>query len=260
MPRISWTACTLLAGGFVVASVCMPVDVSVAAPKVGVASAVRNDVEGIQGGSGRSLSTGSTIFEQEIIRTGAESIAQLLFLDQTTLSVGPRSEVTLDRFVFDPNRATGDVLLSATKGAFRFISGSQNPLSYKISTPSATIGVRGTIVDCAVGSLTCVVQEGSAIIEVGDVSYTLNAGDALTIDDNGVVTGPYQHDGVFDAIKFATPWPLYGGALPGETWQFDVPDDSTIRLDDIFEPELVDPPYNPCQEYYECEEYYQVTQ
>lgn len=208
-----------------------------AAPKVGVASAVRNDVEGIQGGSSRSLATGSSVFERELIRTGAESVAQLLFIDQTTLSVGPRSEVTLDRFVFDPSRNAGDVLLSATRGAFRFISGSQNPLNYKISTPNATIGVRGTIISCAVGSLTCTVEEGGAVIEVGGVAYTLKAGQSLTVDDNGKVTGPYIHDGVLDAVQFGVPWPLYPGALPTEVWTAEIPDDSTIRLEDLFDHE-----------------------
>lgn len=225
--------------------------VSNAASKIGVASAVRNDVQGIQGGATRPLATGSSVFELEMIRTGAESVAQLLFVDQTNLSVGPRSEVTLDRFVYDPGRGTGDVLLSATRGAFRFVSGAQNPINYKISTPSATIGVRGTIIDCAVGSLTCIVEEGSATIEVGGIMYTLNAGDALTVDDSGAVTGPYQHDGVFDAIKFGTPWPLYGGALPTETWTTEIPDGSTVRIEDLFEHELIDKypddPYYPCE-------------
>src|SRR5262249_4343733 len=155
-----------------------------------------------QAGSGRALSPGASVFESETVRTGSESIAQLLFLDQTTLSVGPRSEVVLDRFVYDSSRSTGDVILSATRGAFRFVSGSQNPLSYKINTPAATIGVRGTIIDCMVGSLTCVVQEGRAIIEVGGVAYPLGPGQALTVGNDGKVTGPYQHDGIFDAVNF----------------------------------------------------------
>jgi len=224
---------------------------SFAASKIGVASAVKNEVEGIQSGASRSLSTGSSVFEQERVRTGADSVAQLLFLDQTTFSVGPRSEVTLDRFVYDPARGTGDVLLSATRGAFRFISGSQNPLHYKISTPTATIGVRGTIIDCTVGSLTCIVQEGQAVISVAGVEYTLKAGDALTIGNDGKVTGPYQHDGVFDAIKFGTPWPLFGGGLPTEQWQFEVPDNSTTRIEDIIPHD--NPPMNECPEDYCCD-------
>jgi hypothetical protein len=208
--------------------------------KVGVASAVKNDVQGIAGGSGRALSPGSSVFEQETVRTGAESIAQLLFLDQTSLSVGPRSEVVLDHFVYDPARGTGDVILSATRGAFRFVSGSQNPLSYKINTPVATIGVRGTIVDCVIGSLTCVVQEGAAVLSVGGKEYRVEAGQALTIGNDGKVIGPYQHDGVFDAVKFATPYPLFGSGLPTETWQVEIPDGSTQRIEDLFEHEPIE--------------------
>ena len=207
--------------------------------KVGVASAVKNDVQGIQGGSGRALSPGSSIFERETVRTGAESVAQLLFLDQTSLSVGPRSEVVLDQFVYDPSRNTGDVVLSATRGAFRFISGSQNPLSYKINTPAATIGVRGTIIDCAVGSLTCVVAQGAAVIVVGGVEYSVKAGEAITVK-NGKVTGPYQHDGVFNAVNFGTPFPLFGSELPSDNWRVEVPDDSTQRLEDLFVHEPID--------------------
>lgn len=227
------------------------VPASAQASKVGVASAVKNDVQGIQGGAGRALSPGSSVFERETVRTGAESIAQLLFLDQTSLSVGPRSEVVLDQFVYDPSRGTGDVLLSATRGAFRFISGSQNPLNYKINTPAATIGVRGTIIDCTVGSLTCVVEEGAAVIVIGGVEYRVEAGEAITVGDDGTVTGPYQHDGVFDAVKFGTPFPLFGSGLPSDNWRIEVPDDSKQRLEDLFDhPSIIEE--DPCGDDFCC--------
>lgn len=214
-----------------------------AASKIGVASAVRNDVEGIQGASSRALSTGASVFEQERIRTGAESVAQFLFLDQTTLSVGPRSEITLDRFVYDPTRNTGDVLLSTTRGALRFISGTQNPLNYKIATPRATIGVRGTIVNVFQyddGGTTIVADQGNVVVEIDGVAYPLKAGEALTIGPDGRVHGPFPFDGVLTAFKFGVPWPLYPGALPTETWETEVPDDSTVRLEDLFEHEPID--------------------
>jgi adenylate cyclase len=87
----------------------------------------------------------SQLFEQEVVKTGVASVAQLLFLDQTSLTIGPKAQVKLDKFVFDPNKKVGDVVLSATKGAFRFVSGVQDPHSYTINTPVATIGTRGTI-------------------------------------------------------------------------------------------------------------------
>jgi hypothetical protein len=241
MRRLIPAAVMLLAGAVLLSPVVL--GWSHAASKVGVASAVRNDVEGVQGGSSRALSTGSSVFEQERIRTGAESVAQLLFLDQTTLSVGPRSEVTLDRFVYDATRNTGDVLLSTTRGALRFISGSQNPLNYKIATPNATIGVRGTIVNVFQfedGGTTVVADQGNVVVDIGGVTYPLKAGEALTIGPDGKVSGPYPFDGVLTAFKFGIVWPLYPGALPTETWTTEVPDDSTVRVEDLFEHELID--------------------
>jgi hypothetical protein len=65
---------------------------SLADSKIGVAAAAKNQVQGILGGSSRPLSAGSELFSNETVRTGEASQAQLLFLDQTNLSVGARSE------------------------------------------------------------------------------------------------------------------------------------------------------------------------
>src|SRR5438874_7864231 len=132
--------------------------------KIGIASATKNQVHGIVGGGSRIVSTGSELFSNETVRTGEASLAQLLFLDQTSLSVGPRSEVRLDRFVYNPDRKSGSVVLEASRGAFRFVSGSQTPTNYTIKTPLATIGVRGTIVDgyITLAGVQIVVWEGYA--------------------------------------------------------------------------------------------------
>jgi hypothetical protein len=109
--------------------------------KIGVAATVKNQVSS----SGRALSAGSEVRAQELVKTGDASSASLLFLDQTSLNVGPRSEVKLDRFVYDPSRGNGSVVINTGRGVFRFVSGSQNSKSYEIKTPVATIGVRGTV-------------------------------------------------------------------------------------------------------------------
>lgn len=109
--------------------------------KIGVAATVKNQVSS----SGRALSAGSDVHARELIKTGDASAASLLFLDQTNLNIGPKSEVTLDQFVYDPNRRLGSVVLNAGRGVFRFVSGSQDSKSYKINTAIANIGVRGTI-------------------------------------------------------------------------------------------------------------------
>lgn len=109
--------------------------------KIGVAVAVKNQVLG----GGQRLANGGGVHADEIIKTGDSSSAQLLFLDQTSLLVGSKSEVKLDRFVYDPTGGNGKVVMNAGKGVFRFVSGSQNKKSYQINTPVATIGVRGTV-------------------------------------------------------------------------------------------------------------------
>src|SRR5450432_2966584 len=117
------------------------------AERIGVAAAVVNQVQGVSGSNSRPLSAGSDVFAREHIRTGDASTAQLMFLDKTTVSIGPRADLALDSFVYDPNKGTGRVVVNATQGAFRFITGSQNPTNYAIKTPVASIGIRGSIVD-----------------------------------------------------------------------------------------------------------------
>ena len=70
-------------------------------------------------------------------------IAKLVFIDLSKLSVGPKSEIRLDKFVYDPNKSAGTVAVQATRGSFRFVTGSQGGGTYQIKTPYGTLGVRG---------------------------------------------------------------------------------------------------------------------
>ena len=118
-----------------------------AADNIGVTAAVTNKVTGTFEGKERSLGIGSGVFQDDTIDTWKESTTQLLFLDETALTMGPDSSMVLDKFVLDPDSNTSDFVLSTTKGAFRFITGSVDPSSYLIKTPIATMGVRGTIIE-----------------------------------------------------------------------------------------------------------------
>ena len=120
---------------------------SVANTGIGSATAVANQVEGVVSGQTQTLSSGSAFYTDELVRTGQEGIAELGFVDSTKLSVGPISEVRLDRFVFNPDKAAGSVVLEATRGSYRFVTGVQDHQSYQIKTPYATLGVRGTVVE-----------------------------------------------------------------------------------------------------------------
>jgi hypothetical protein len=111
--------------------------------KIGNAANTKNKVEGVVEGNTQSLSNGSELYANETVRTGAASVADLQFIDESKLSVGPISEIRLDKFVYDPSGTSGSVVINATKGAFRFVTGSQDKKAYQIKTPYGTLGIRG---------------------------------------------------------------------------------------------------------------------
>jgi hypothetical protein len=108
---------------------------------IGKAISVTPQAEGSHGGT-RTLSEGADVYSRETVRAGDTGKTDLRFRDSSNLSVGPKSSVRLDKFVYDPNTSTGSVAIQATRGTFRFVAGSQGG-SYQIKTPYGTLGVRG---------------------------------------------------------------------------------------------------------------------
>jgi hypothetical protein len=106
---------------------------------IGSATSVRPQAEA----NTRMLSGGSTVYSKELVRTGDAGVADLRFHDNSNLSVGPKSSVRLDKFVYDPNKSAGSVAVEATRGSFRFVTGSQSKGSYQVKTPYGTLGIRG---------------------------------------------------------------------------------------------------------------------
>jgi hypothetical protein len=135
MQRQIWIAPLVLAVAFVLQPTAAD-----AQSKIGKANSVKPQADGSVAGT---LSAGSDVHEKETIRTGSAGQANLRFIDSTNLSVGPSSSVRLDKFVYDPNKGSGSVAIEASKGAFRFVTGSQNKGQYKVKTPYGTLGVRG---------------------------------------------------------------------------------------------------------------------
>lgn len=123
---------------------------------VGVNAAVRNDVQIRPAGTTRlkrAVVKERVILNDEI-RTGSASLLQILLLDRSTFTVGANARVAVDRFVFDPARNTRSTGISVTRGAFRFMSGralGRPAGAASVRTPVASIGIRGTIFEGAVG-------------------------------------------------------------------------------------------------------------
>jgi hypothetical protein len=89
------------------------------------------------------LMPANPIYSGDRITTDAIGNAQIKFRDDTKLVVGPNSALVIDAFVFNADDTARQVSISALKGAFRFISGNSPNDVYRITTPTATIGIRG---------------------------------------------------------------------------------------------------------------------
>ncbi|MDP6875300.1 MAG: FecR domain-containing protein [Alphaproteobacteria bacterium] len=122
-------------------------DGALAAQNVGVAAAVLPQARGEQPNQkARVLRIGVDIVANERVATDAEGKLQLLFLDGSALTVGPNSEVVIDRFVYDPKAKSGALAFSATKGVFRLVGGKISKTTpVTLRTPQALIGIRGGI-------------------------------------------------------------------------------------------------------------------
>ncbi len=132
---VGLTAIALLSGG------------DAQAGSVGVTSAADGDPLGKPPNENeRILRIGIDVQANELITTSANDRAHLVFLDGSSLTVGPDARLTIDRFVFDPNTQKGELAINATRGVFRLVGGkiSKNT-PIVITTPSSTIGIRGGI-------------------------------------------------------------------------------------------------------------------
>jgi len=122
-------------------------DAANAGERAGVAAQLNPAVKGqLKGEDSRVLFVGSDVFRDEVIQTDAGGQTHLMFLDQSSLTVGPNSKVVIDRFVYNPDTDTGELTVSATKGVLRFVGGALSKTGkVGIKTPVGSLGIRGGV-------------------------------------------------------------------------------------------------------------------
>ena len=92
---------------------------------------------------------GTAVFETDALRTGADGSVGLTLNDDTRLSLGPASEVRLERYVYAPAEGGFAMVLKFARGVATYVSGRMAKLApdaIRLETPSAIVGVRGTTV------------------------------------------------------------------------------------------------------------------
>jgi hypothetical protein len=129
--------------------------------RVGEAAVVKNEVLRVAASSTSQIKVGDGLVRDEVVRTGLDSATRLVMADSTNLSLGPGATLKLDRTVFDDEHHYRDVAVRLTSGAFRFVTGNSDKAAYRITTPLATIGVRGTTLDI-------LSQRGKTIVNLQD--------------------------------------------------------------------------------------------
>ena len=113
---------------------------------IGGAKVVINNVQGdLPTGDNVPVVQGDNVFLNEAVHSGPESKANFLLKDNSEVTIGPGSTVKLDDFVYSGPKTAGTIGLNMTKGTLRFVTGDASKRAYTIWTPTAAIGVRGTI-------------------------------------------------------------------------------------------------------------------
>ncbi|MGH2650694.1 MAG: FecR family protein [Actinomycetota bacterium] len=90
---------------------------------------------------------GQALRQGDILVTGADGRLGVTLRDDTRLSLGPETELQIDRFVFAPAQGNLALVLKIARGVAAYVSGriaKLSPGSVHVETPVAIVGVRGT--------------------------------------------------------------------------------------------------------------------
>ena len=140
-PRIWFGACV-----FVLATTAVSAQEPAAVGRIKIAS---GSVFIVRAGGLVPAKAGQDVFEADGLRTGPDGRVGITLKDDTRISLGPGSEVRLDRFVYAPGAGQLAFVLRMVRGVAAYVSGriaKLSPDAVRLETPQAIVGVRGTTV------------------------------------------------------------------------------------------------------------------
>ncbi len=96
----------------------------------------------------RSLTIGAAVYEQDQLQTGIKSFAVVAFNDKSRVTLSPNSSLRIEQHVYKPEVPDeSNAFLRFFRGGMRLVTGligQLNRQSYRVGSPNATIGIRGT--------------------------------------------------------------------------------------------------------------------
>jgi hypothetical protein len=135
---LRWLAAPMLAALFVA---------SAGAVEIGQIKIAQGQVTVERKGAALPGRVGMRLEAADVLKTGADGSVGITMADNSLLSAGPNSILSLERFEFDPTSNQGRFDAELQKGSLSVISGrmaKQSPDAMTVRTPSVILGVRGT--------------------------------------------------------------------------------------------------------------------
>lgn len=120
---------------------------AVEASRIGTFKQVEGEAWAARAGARRAAEPGAGVVLADRLSTGQNGAATLTLKDGTVLTMGPNTTMDLSRFQFDSTTQKGHVGLDLLQGTVRVVTGLLariNPELFKVTTPTAVVGVRGT--------------------------------------------------------------------------------------------------------------------
>jgi hypothetical protein len=109
----------------------------------------------VRNGAQVPAKAGDAIFESDVLRTGSDGRLGVTLKDDTRVSLGPTSEVRVDKFTYAPAEGNLALALKVVRGVAAYVSGriaKLSPDAVHLETPAAIVGVRGTTLAIRAGA------------------------------------------------------------------------------------------------------------
>lgn len=180
----------------------------------GKALGVKPQADLLSSGTSSVLVVGKDIQIGDLVSTGQYGQVQIKFDDETELVVGPNSQLKIEDYLLRGDNSAGKFAINALAGTFRFATGTAAKDRYQITTPTGTIGVRGTEFDFVVDEdgTRVLLFEGAVKIcsasgECTEITDPCSLGiyDEVESSDSGATTTMTrkQRDALRKAFKYA---------------------------------------------------------
>jgi hypothetical protein len=118
-----------------------------AADVIGHIHTLKGTASIVRGGATLAAAPGGALNQGDMVRTGNPGAVSIVMIDDTSVSMGPNSEISLKNYTFDPQSGKFSLVVRMVRGTFAYLTGligKLAPDSIQLLIPDAIIAIRGT--------------------------------------------------------------------------------------------------------------------